>query len=152
MENFPKLHNNNTNQYGLRQHFCSDSRELLLLCWKWLWVKSQGQDEPEAWKGLIRWEALDAGLPDGLFSNQKKTILGKFWRALEWNMLIHFTAIWNIIQTFGLFYDHLVQFVLIFFGFGIMFHEQSGNPVWMATRQFRRIWIFTTSKVSTSIR
>jgi hypothetical protein len=41
-------------------------------------------------------------------------------------------AIKNILQTFGIFYDHLVHFVLIWYifsGFGIMYQEKSGNPV-----------------------
>jgi hypothetical protein len=40
-------------------------------------------------------------------------------------------AIWNILPTFGIFYDHLVQFVFIWYifsGFGIMHQEKSGNP------------------------
>jgi hypothetical protein len=42
-------------------------------------------------------------------------------------------AIWNILQTFGIFYDRLVQFVLVWYifpGFGIMYKEKSGNPVY----------------------
>jgi hypothetical protein len=40
-------------------------------------------------------------------------------------------AIWNILETFWIFYDHLVQFVFIWYilsGFGIMQQEKSGNP------------------------
>jgi hypothetical protein len=40
-------------------------------------------------------------------------------------------AIWNILRTFGKFYDNLVHFVLIlvyFSGFGTMHQEKSGNP------------------------
>jgi hypothetical protein len=40
-------------------------------------------------------------------------------------------AIWNILQTFGIIYDHLVQFVFIWYifsGFGIIRQEKSGNP------------------------
>jgi hypothetical protein len=40
-------------------------------------------------------------------------------------------AIWNILRTFGIFYDHLVHFVFIWYifsGFGIMYREKSGNP------------------------
>jgi hypothetical protein len=41
-------------------------------------------------------------------------------------------AIWNILRTFGIFFDHLVHFVLHnwghFSGFGIMYQEKSGNP------------------------
>jgi hypothetical protein len=41
--------------------------------------------------------------------------LGKFWRALDLKLLIQFMAIWNILQTIGIFYDHLVHFVLIWY-------------------------------------
>jgi hypothetical protein len=34
-------------------------------------------------------------------------------------------AIWNILQIFGYFYGPLVHFS----GFGIMYHEKSGDPV-----------------------
>jgi hypothetical protein len=27
--------------------------------------------------------------------------LVKFWRALDWTILIYFTAVWNILGTFG---------------------------------------------------
>jgi hypothetical protein len=36
-------------------------------------------------------------------------------------------AIWNILRTLGIFYDHFVHFVH-FSGFGIMHQEKSGNP------------------------
>jgi hypothetical protein len=46
-------------------------------------------------------------------------------------MLICFMAIWNILQTFGIFYDHFLHFVFIWyiFRFGIMYQEKSDNPV-----------------------
>jgi hypothetical protein len=56
----------------------------------------------------------------------KNPNLGKFWRALDWKILIYFMAIWNIFQIFGIFYDHLVHFVFIwcvFSGLGIMYQE-----------------------------
>jgi hypothetical protein len=68
----------------------------------------------------------------------KNPNLGKFWRALDWKMLIYFMAIWNILQTFGIFYDHLVHFVFILcsFGtFGIIHQEKSGNPGALFDRQ-----------------
>jgi hypothetical protein len=34
---------------------------------------------------------------------------GKFWRALEWKMLVLFIFIWNILQSFGIFCGHLVM-------------------------------------------
>jgi hypothetical protein len=54
-----------------------------------------------------------------------------FGRALAWKILIIFLTIWYILQTFGIFYDHLVHFVFfwyIFSGLGIMYKEKSGNP------------------------
>jgi hypothetical protein len=40
-------------------------------------------------------------------------------------------SIWNILLTFGIFYDHWVHFVFIcyiFSGLGIIYQEKSGNP------------------------
>jgi hypothetical protein len=40
-------------------------------------------------------------------------------------------SISNILRTFGIFFDHLVEFVFIlyiFHRFGIMYQEKSGNP------------------------
>jgi hypothetical protein len=37
----------------------------------------------------------------------KNPNLGKFWRALDWKMLIYFMPIRNSLQTFGIFYNHL---------------------------------------------
>jgi hypothetical protein len=59
------------------------------------------------------------GLPDGLFSNQKSQF-GKKSRSSDWKMLIYFTAIWNILWTFGIFNDHFVQFVLIWYIFLVL--------------------------------
>jgi hypothetical protein len=60
----------------------------------------------------------------------KNPNLGKLWRDLDWKMFIYFMAIWNILQTLGIFYDNLVHFVLIWYifsGFGIIHQEKSGN-------------------------
>jgi hypothetical protein len=43
-----------------------------------------------------------AGLPDGLFSNQKNPNLGEFLMALEWKMFLYFRTIWNILWPFGI--------------------------------------------------
>jgi hypothetical protein len=64
-----------------------------------------------------------------VYFQTKNPNLGKFWRALDWKMLICIMPIWNILWTFGIFYDHLVQFVLFWYiisGFGIMHQEKSG--------------------------
>jgi hypothetical protein len=62
----------------------------------------------------------------------KNPNLGKFWRALGWKMLIYFMPNGNILQTFGIFYNHWLHFVFtwyIFSGFGIMHQEISGNSL-----------------------
>jgi hypothetical protein len=54
----------------------------------------------------------------------KNPNLGKFWRALDRKKLKYLMAIWNILLTFKIFYDHLVHFVFIWYifpGFGIMY-------------------------------
>jgi hypothetical protein len=38
----------------------------------------------------------------------KNPNLGKFWRALEWKMLVYFMVIWDTLRQFGLFYGHLI--------------------------------------------
>jgi hypothetical protein len=40
------------------------------------------------------------GLPE-VFFQTKNPNLGKFWRALEWKMLVYFMAIWYILWPFG---------------------------------------------------
>jgi hypothetical protein len=45
---------------------------------------------------------------------------GIFYEHLE-----YFTKIWNILRKFGIFYDHLVHFLLMWY---IMYQEKSGNP------------------------
>jgi hypothetical protein len=50
-----------------------------------------------------------AGLPDGIFSKPNSTILGKFSRTLEWEVLVYFMVIWIIFGPFGMFYGYLVM-------------------------------------------
>jgi hypothetical protein len=57
-------------------------------------------------------------------------------------MLTPFLAIWNILQTFGIFYEHLVHFPLIWYifsSFGIMSHEISGNPAADTAEPLKRV-------------
>jgi hypothetical protein len=57
-----------------------------------------------------------------VYFQTKNPNVGSFWRALDWKMFIYFMAIWNILRTFGKFYDHLGNFVLIWYifsGFGV---------------------------------
>jgi hypothetical protein len=65
-----------------------------------------------------------------VYFKTKSPNLGKFWRALNWNNVYIF-PIWNNLRTFGIFYNHLVHFVFvwyIFSSFGIAEQEKSGNP------------------------
>jgi hypothetical protein len=65
------------------------------------------------------------------FFQTKNPNLGKFWRYVQWKILVKFIAIWS-------FYGHLVYFVAfgyilwlfgIFFPrFGKLHQEKSGNP------------------------
>jgi hypothetical protein len=50
----------------------------------------------------------------------KHPIWGNFWMALDWKMLIYFMTIRNTLQTFAIFYDHLVHFVIIWYIFPIL--------------------------------
>jgi hypothetical protein len=56
------------------------------------------------------------------FQKPKNINLGKFGGVLDLKVLIYVMAIWNILQTFGIFYDHLVHFVFIWYIF----------PVWVS--------------------
>jgi hypothetical protein len=46
-----------------------------------------------------------------VYFQSKNPNLCKFGRVLEWKMLIHFIDICNILRTFGIFYDQLVNFM-----------------------------------------
>jgi hypothetical protein len=54
----------------------------------------------------------------------KNPNLGKFWRALQWNILVCFTVIWHILWPFG----NVVVIWYIFPRFGTVRQEKSGNP------------------------
>jgi hypothetical protein len=72
--------------------------------------------------------------------------LGKFGKALDWKMLIYFVAILNILRTLGIFCDHFVQFVLIWYiftSFGIMHQEKSGNPADDCARFLANLFSFS---------
>jgi hypothetical protein len=66
-----------------------------------------------------------------VYFQTKNPNLGKFWRDLDWKMLIYFMAIWNILRAFEICYAHWIRFLLIWYifsGFGTMYREKSGNP------------------------
>jgi hypothetical protein len=59
------------------------------------------------------------GLPDGLFSN-KNSNWGKFCSALDWKLLIYFMSICNTLRTLGIFHEHLVHSVFIWYIFLVL--------------------------------
>jgi hypothetical protein len=78
----------------------------------------------------------------------KNPNLGKFRRALDWKMIIHLMAIWNILWRLRTFYDHLVHFVFIWYifsGVGIMYQEKSGNPGRHATGWVKNLFALAPS-------
>jgi hypothetical protein len=57
--------------------------------------------------------------------------LVKFWRALQWKILVYFLTIWSILRPLQIFYGHMSYFVVIWYvypRFGILYQEKSGNP------------------------
>jgi hypothetical protein len=69
----------------------------------------------------------EAGLPDGLFSNQKVPIWVNFGGSCTENL----GTFWSILLPLEIFYGHLVYFVVIWYifpRFGILYQEKSGNP------------------------
>jgi hypothetical protein len=75
----------------------------------------------------------------------KNPNFGKFWRSLDWKMLIYFMAIWNILwsfgigilRPFGIIYGRLVYVIVIWYIFPILVcldEEKSGNPAWKSVQ------------------
>jgi hypothetical protein len=59
----------------------------------------------------------------------KNPNLGKFWRALDWKMLISCTGIWNILWTFGIYFSTICVHLVQLFRFWCIMHQvKSGNP------------------------
>jgi hypothetical protein len=50
----------------------------------------------------------------------KNANLGKFWRVLQWKMLVYFRDTWSILRSFVIFYWHLVYFVVIWYNFPVL--------------------------------
>jgi hypothetical protein len=59
---------------------------------------------------IFGWGWSEAGLPDGIFSNQN---LGKFWMVLQQKILVHFMAIGLILPPFGISCYPLVYLMVV---------------------------------------
>jgi hypothetical protein len=83
---------------------------------------------------IISFFSLYDGLHQGCHMvcfQTKNPDLGKFWRVLQWKMLMYFMNIWSILWPLEIFYGHLVYFVVIWYifpRFGILYLEKSGIP------------------------
>jgi hypothetical protein len=50
----------------------------------------------------------------------KNPNLGKFWRVLQRELVAYFIAFWFILWPFGIFCDHLVYFIVIWYIFPVL--------------------------------
>jgi hypothetical protein len=63
--------------------------------------------------------------------------LRKFWRVLQWKMLVFFMAFGLILRLFSIFYAHLVYLVVIWYilpRFGMFYQEKYGNHVLLVSK------------------
>jgi hypothetical protein len=72
-----------------------------------------------SWRRFVDIMDLQRGCQMVYFQAKNPT-LGKFLRALDFKLLMYFIAVWNICQTFGIFFDHLVHFVFIWYIFPVL--------------------------------
>jgi hypothetical protein len=67
-----------------------------------------------------------------VYFKTKNPNLGKFWEDLEWERLVNSMSFWNILWPLGIFYGHLVIYIVaicyVFHRFGTLCQETSGNP------------------------
>jgi hypothetical protein len=65
-----------------------------------------------------------------VYFQTKNSDLGKFWRTLQWMMLVYIMNICSILQPSNIFYGHLVYFLVNWYIFprvGMLYQEKSGN-------------------------
>jgi hypothetical protein len=76
------------------------------------------------------------------FVFKPKSNLGKMFRASDSKMSTYFMAIWNILWIFGIFYDHSLHFVFIWYIFPVLVSRTKKNlatllPTGFAGSNFR---------------
>jgi hypothetical protein len=64
-----------------------------------------------------------------VYFQTKNHNLSKFWRVLQWKMLVFCTALWSILRLFGIVCGHLVHFIVFWYISFLLYHEKSGNSV-----------------------
>jgi hypothetical protein len=66
-----------------------------------------------------------------VYFQSKNPDLDKFWRVLQWQMLVYYMSIWSILRLFGIFRDRLVDVRVIWYifsHFDMFYEEKFGNP------------------------
>jgi hypothetical protein len=68
----------------------------------------------QGWQSVSPKAAMDEkqGCQMAYFQTQSP-ILGKFWRVLQWKILVYFMTIWSILPPFGIYCGYLVYFIVI---------------------------------------
>jgi hypothetical protein len=65
-----------------------------------------------------------------VYFRTKNPNFGKFWRDLEWKLLVYFITIWNILWLLVIKFGH-DQVVAVWYSFPVLVYldlEKSGNP------------------------
>jgi hypothetical protein len=89
----------------------------------------------------------------------KNPDLGKFWRVLQWKMLVYFImTIWPILRPFGIFWGNLVHCLVIWYifsRFGMLSQDKSGSPahewVRLALLSWKRLARLATDFLSSKV-
>jgi hypothetical protein len=74
---------------------------------------------PEFSPTVTDYECFKQGCQMAYFPT-KNPDLGKFWRVLQWNMLVYNMSISSILWIFGLFYGYLVYVIVIWYIFPVL--------------------------------
>jgi hypothetical protein len=75
---------------------------------------------------LFSWAPRSQGCQMVYFQIKNRN-LGKFWRVLQWKMLVYFIDIWSILRPFYTYNGHLVYFVVIWYIFSILLYCTKKN-------------------------
>jgi hypothetical protein len=67
-------------------------------------------------------------LPDVIYFQTKNPNWVFFVGSSNGSCWKYFIDIWSILQPFGIVSGNLVYFVVIWYRFGMLYHEKSGNP------------------------
>jgi hypothetical protein len=73
----------------------------------------------------------------------------KFWRSLEWKMLVHFMVIWNILRPYlGIFYGHLEMSWAFDMLFPVVVYFVKKNLAILQCTPLKNVGVFKTRRWS----